>query len=64
LLAAIGVGPLVADFAYRPTARQHIHNPNWPPHAKFHNAQYIAMSPLISGPRPTWTPDDLARPLL
>ena len=48
LLAAIGVGPLLADFVYRPTANQHIHNPSWPPHAKFHDAQYIAMSPLIS----------------
>jgi hypothetical protein len=48
LLAAIGVGPLVADFLYKPTAKQHIHNPNWPPHAKFHDAQYIAMSPLVS----------------
>ena len=48
LLAAIGVGPLVADYLYKPTAKQHIHNPNWPPHAKFHDAQYIAMSPLVS----------------
>jgi hypothetical protein len=48
LLAAIGVGPLLVDFVLKPTARQHIHNPNWPPHAKFHDAQYIAMSPLIS----------------
>jgi hypothetical protein len=48
LLAAIGVGPLLVDFAYKPTAKQHIHNPNWPPHAKFHDAQYIAMSPLVS----------------
>ena len=48
LLAAIGVGPLLVDFVYKPTAKQHIHNPNWPPHAKFHDAQYIAMSPLVS----------------
>ena len=48
LLAAIGVGPLLADYVYKPTADQHIHNPNWPPHAKFHDAQYIAMSPLVS----------------
>src|SRR3954453_2838867 len=47
-LAAIGVGPLIADFAYGPTAEQHIHNPNWPPHAKFHDAQYIVMTPLVS----------------
>src|SRR3954463_13960211 len=48
VLAAIGVGPLIADFAYGPTAEQHIHNPNWPPHAKFHDAQYIVMTPLVS----------------
>jgi hypothetical protein len=48
LLVAIGVGPFVADFAYQPTGKQHIRNPHWPPHAKFHDAQYIAMSPLIS----------------
>lgn len=48
LLGAIGAGPLLADFVYRPTAAQHIHNPNWPPHAKFHDAQYIAMTPLVS----------------
>jgi hypothetical protein len=44
LLAAIGIGPLLVDFVYKPTAKQHIHNPNWPPHAKFHDAQYIVMS--------------------
>ena len=27
----------------------HIHNPNWPPHAKFHDAQYIAMGALTGG---------------
>jgi hypothetical protein len=48
LLAAIGVGPFVVDFAYEPIARQHMRNPHWPPHAKFHDAQYIAMSPLVS----------------
>ncbi|MDT7578418.1 MAG: hypothetical protein QOH17_4751 [Pseudonocardiales bacterium] len=48
LLAAIGVGPLLVDFVYKPTAKQHIHNPSWPPHAKFHDAQYIAMTPIVS----------------
>jgi hypothetical protein len=48
LLVGIGIGPLVVDFLYGPTADQHIRNPEWPPHAKFHDAQYIAMSPLIS----------------
>jgi uncharacterized protein DUF6640 len=48
LLAAIGVGPAIADLLHRPTAARHIHNPRWPPHAKFHDAQYIVMSPLVS----------------
>jgi hypothetical protein len=48
LLVGIGVGPLVVDFLHAPTAAQHIRNPAWPPHAKFHDAQYIAMSPLVS----------------
>jgi hypothetical protein len=48
LLAGIGAGPFLVDYAYGPTARQHIRNPDWSPHAKFHDAQYIAMSPLIS----------------
>ena len=48
LLAAIGIGPLIADFLYRPAAARHIDNPGWPPHAKFHDAQYVVMSPLVS----------------
>ena len=36
------------DYVYTPTAKQHVRNPRWSPHAKFHDAQYIAMSPLIS----------------
>jgi hypothetical protein len=48
LLGAIGVGPLVADVLYEPTASRHIHNPRWSPHAKFHDAQYVVMSPLVS----------------
>jgi uncharacterized membrane protein YhaH (DUF805 family) len=42
------VGALVAD-ALGPGAAQHIDNPNWPPHAKFHDAQYIVMSMLLAG---------------
>lgn len=41
-------GALVAD-ALGPGAAQHIDNPNWPPHAKFHDAQYIVMSMLLAG---------------
>lgn len=39
-------GALIAD-ALGPGAAQHISNPNWPPHAKFHDAQYIVMSMLL-----------------
>jgi hypothetical protein len=41
------VGAFIAD-AVGPGAGQHIFNPNWPPHAKFHDAQYIVMSMLLA----------------
>ncbi|MFI7672125.1 DUF6640 family protein [Actinophytocola sp. NPDC049390] len=48
LVAAVAVetalGALLFDLILDNTARQHIHNPAWPPHAKFHDAQYIVMS--------------------
>ncbi len=50
LLAALAVFTLVGAFiadAVGPMAQQHIFNPNWSPHAKFHDAQYIVMSVLI-----------------
>jgi hypothetical protein len=40
------VGPLVADLVVPDIAKQHLRNPNWPPHAKFHDAQYIGMGML------------------
>jgi hypothetical protein len=38
-----GAGGLCADWFIPYGARQHLKNPRWPPHAKFHNAQGILM---------------------
>ncbi|MBB6034015.1 DUF6640 family protein [Phytomonospora endophytica] len=40
-------GPLLADLVVPDIAERHLHNPAWPPHAKFHDAQYIVMGALI-----------------
>lgn len=37
------LGGLLADFLLPAPAAQHIRNPRWSPHAKFHNAQGIVM---------------------
>ena len=42
-------GALAADALVPATARQHLRNPRWPAHAKFHDAQYIVMSMLLGG---------------
>ncbi|MBU9764125.1 hypothetical protein FR943_09760 [Mycobacterium sp. TNTM28] len=41
------VGALLADFVIPASAVQHMRNDAWPPHAKFHDAQYIVMSTLL-----------------
>jgi hypothetical protein len=48
-LVITGAGPLLADFVVPRTAKQHLYNPGWPPHAKFHDAQYIVMGALTGG---------------
>jgi hypothetical protein len=47
-VAIFNFGGLVADAIVPATARQHLFNPNWPPHAKFHNAQTMLMG-VVSG---------------
>jgi hypothetical protein len=39
-------GGLVADAIVPSTAKQHLWNPRWPPHAKFHNGQTMVMGIL------------------
>lgn len=36
-------GGLLVDTVIPASAAQHIRNPRWPPHAKFHNAQAVLM---------------------
>jgi hypothetical protein len=38
------LGALLFDLVLHDTAHEHLFNPAWPPHAKFHDAQYIVMS--------------------
>lgn len=38
-----GLGGLIFDAVIPATARQHIRNPKWPPHAKFRNGQTILL---------------------
>lgn len=40
------VGGALADLVIPATAKQHMSNPHWPPHARFHNGQtlYIALA--------------------
>jgi hypothetical protein len=43
LVALFNFGGLVADALVPATAKQHLYNPRWPQHAKFHNAQTMLM---------------------
>lgn len=43
------LGGLLADFLLPAPAAQHIRNPRWSPHAKFHNAQGILMGFCLGG---------------
>lgn len=41
------VGAVLADLVIPELAAQHAFNPAWPPHAKFHDAQYMVMTVLL-----------------
>lgn len=41
------VSAVLADLVIPDLAAQHAFNPNWPPHAKFHDAQYMVMTVLL-----------------
>lgn len=51
LIALVGaittVSAVVADLVIPDLAAQHAFNPGWPPHAKFHDAQYMVMTVLL-----------------
>ncbi|ASF12574.1 hypothetical protein NBRGN_016_02370 [Nocardia brasiliensis NBRC 14402] len=48
VVAAITMlGAVLADLVIPDLAEQHAFNPNWPPHAKFHDAQYLVMTVLL-----------------
>ena len=62
ILSVIAVGTIVSPFLADWNVT-HIYNAEWPPHAKFHNAQTMSMAALlgISGLAFLWRPIDQAR---
>ena len=46
VIAVFNSGGLVADALVPATARQHLWNPRWPPHAKFHSGQTMLLGVL------------------
>ncbi len=48
IIAVFNFGGLVADALVPATAKQHLRNPLWPRHAKFHNGQTMLMG-LLGG---------------
>jgi hypothetical protein len=47
-VAVFGFGGLLFDAMVPITAKQHLWNPNWPPHAKLHNCQSMLLG-IING---------------
>jgi hypothetical protein len=47
-VAVFNYGGLLADAIVPAGAKQHLFNPRWPPHAKFHNGQTMIMG-IFSG---------------
>ena len=62
VLSIIAIGTIVSPFLADWNVT-HIYNPEWPPHAKFHNAQTMSMAVLlgVSALAFLWRPVDAAR---